>query len=187
MFIRKYLGSPAFYCFTLLTCLGLMQALLGRNTGEGLKFIGFGLVFALWHFLMYRKEKTVRESLKALTFFLIPPLIVVITAAIEGPKEADSRQYQELGSALKYPRNEQVLKIIQAHIKADLEDGKISKWEAAKLRNEIFEHNGFIDGTNPHMSQDEARERLLTILKENQEEPDRIKYFGKPAHENGQR
>lgn len=187
MFIKRYLSSPAFYCFTLCTSLGLMQALLGRNVGEGLKFIGLGLVFALLHFLMYCMEKTVRESLTALTFFLLPPLIVVITAAIEGPKEADSRQYQELGSALKYPRNEQVLNNIQAHIKADLQDGKISKWEATKLRNEILEHNGFIDGTNPHMSQEEARERLLTILRENQEEPDRIKYFGKPAQENGQR
>lgn len=181
-FGAKYIKSPFFFCFTVFSSLGLMQALFARNTAESLKFIGFAIAVAALHFFFYRNEKPVRESLKSLCLFLIPPLLVVLTAASELPKEASSQEYQRIGTALKYPKNEQALVQIEKLISEALDDGKISKWESAELEGQIFNINGFLSGSDASMTQAGARSQLLALMNWRRLNPGEIKYFGKSEH-----
>jgi len=165
--VMRYGFVPLLWWMSFFLSFCLMQALIGGNFREGLNFLLAAAAVTALHFWLYR-GRGFSDNLRAFLLYLIPPIIVVIYAGISMPKEISTEEYREIELGLQYPRNADALKAILPEVELALNDGKISRWEGARIRHLIFERNHILARSDAAATEEEARHRVAALVNQYQ-------------------
>lgn len=155
----KYFKSCSILMFLASFILGLAtaQALLGRDTPEAINYVLVSTAFIMLQTIFSQKTQGNRNPLVSVFIFLIPSIFVAIGALITLPQEASTSAYREIEFGIKYAKNDEVRNEIESMVQRDMEDGKISRWEAIAIRRFVFDKNHILIIPNDTDTQENGR------------------------------
>lgn len=144
--------------------LGIAQALFGRNIPEAINFLQAVAVCLALHSIFKTKSRKNRNPLISGLIFLLPSICVATGALITLPQEASAGGYRELELAIKYAKNDEIRHEIVALVRRDMQDGRLSKWEAIAIRRFAFDNNLLLIRADEADTTEKARGQILKAI-----------------------
>lgn len=144
--------------------LGTAQALFGRNIPEATNFLQAVAVCLALHSIFKTKSRKNHKPLISGLIFLLPSICVATGALITLPQEASAGGYRELELAIKYAKNDEIRHEIVALVQRDMQDGRLSKWEAIAIRRFAFDNNLLLIRADEADTTEKARAQIQKAI-----------------------
>jgi len=144
--------------------LGTAQALFARNIPEATNFLLAVAVCIALHLFFKKKSRHNRNQLISGLIFILPSLCVATGALFTLPQEASASEYRELELAIKYARNDEIRHELAALVRRDMQDDRLSKWEAIGIRRFAFDNNRLLIRADEADTIEKARAQILKAV-----------------------